>query len=106
MFERLNETILNVVNNEINNSVCDFENWYLDDFETEYEFEDKDDLERYSPEDIENIKSDWIDWVSGGFVIDVLSELGIQCCGETDSNSILIGEIRKIVNMELRKRLS
>lgn len=36
MYTRLNDTITNAIKNVMNNSVCDFDNWWKDDFETEY----------------------------------------------------------------------
>ena len=35
MFSRLNKTIINAIDSVMNDSVCNFSEWWKDDFETE-----------------------------------------------------------------------
>ena len=65
---RTDNIIRNAAKDVMNSSVCDFENWWKDEFETEVYFETKDDLENLSDSDLEIAKYDWIAWVLYGFV--------------------------------------
>lgn len=58
MFTRLNETITNAIENAMNNSVCDFNNWWKDDFETDVYFETEEDYKNLSDTDLEIAKYD------------------------------------------------
>ena len=53
MFSRLNKTIIDAIESVMNDSVCNFGEWWKDDFETEIYFEDKNDLKNLSDTDLE-----------------------------------------------------
>lgn len=52
MYTRLNNTITNAIKDVMSNSVCDFDNWWKDDFETEVYFETAEDFKNLSDTDL------------------------------------------------------
>ena len=78
MYTRLNNTITNAIKDVMSNSVCDFDNWWKDDFETEIYFETAEDFKNLSDTDLEIAKYDWISWCLDGFVSEVCNLLGIK----------------------------
>lgn len=107
MFTRLNETITNAIENAMNNSVCDFNNWWKDDFETDVYFETEEDYKNLSDTDLEIAKYDWISWYLDGFVSEVCNLLGIEMYNtHSGYNEIILEEIHEIVKDMLFNRIS
>lgn len=102
----------NIINNAIKtvmeNSVCEFDKWFMDDFETDVYFESETDLKELSDDDYGYAQSDWVAWVINGFVARTCEELGINCeyTDETINKQRLIEEIYEDVKDELFKRTS
>ena len=107
MYTRLNNTITNAINDVMNNSVCDFDNWWKDDFETEIYFETTEDFKNLCDTDLEIAKYDWIAWCLDGFVSEVCNLLGIEMYNtRSQYNEIILEEIHDIVKKILFKRIS
>ena len=107
MFSRLNKTIIDAIESVMNDSVCNFSEWWKDDFETEIYFEDENDLKNLSDTDLEIAKYDWIAWCLDGFVSEVCNILGIEMFNtHSRYNEILLEEIHDIVKDELFKRIT
>ena len=107
MFSRLNKTIIDAIESVMNDSVCNFGEWWKDDFETEIYFEDENDLKNLSDTDLEIAKYDWIAWCLDGFVSEVCNILGIEMFNtHSRYNEILLEEIHDIVKDELFKKIT
>lgn len=102
---RIDDIIRDAVRDVINSSACDFKNWWKDEFETEFYFETKEDLEKLSDNDLEIAKCDWITWVLDGFVSETCNRLGIEC-EDTHSrhNEAMLEEIHDIVKDVLLRK--
>ena len=106
MYTRLNNTITNAIKNVMSNSVCDFDNWWKDDFETEVYFETEEDLKKLSDTDLEIAKYDWIAGRLDSFVSETCNILGIEICNtHSKYNEILLEEIHDIVKDMLFAKL-
>lgn len=106
MYTRLNNTITNAIKDVISNSVCDFDNWWKDDFETEVYFETAEDFKNLSDTDLEIAKYDWISWCLDGFVSEVCNLLGIKMYNtHSKYNEIILKEIHDIVKNTLFDRI-
>ena len=104
---RTDNIIRDAAKNVMNSSVCDFENQWKDEFETEVYFETKEDLENLSDSDLEIAKYDWIAWALDGFVSETCDRLGIEC-EDTRSryNEAMLEEIHDIVKDMLFEKIS
>lgn len=106
MYTRLNNTITNAIKDVMSNSVCDFDNWWKDDFETEVYFETAEDFKNLSDTDLEIAKYDWISWCLDGFVSEVCNLLGIKMYNtHSKYNEIILKEIHDIVKNTLFDRI-
>ena len=107
MYTRLNNTITNTIKNVMNNLVCDFDNWWKDDFETEVYFETIEDFKNLYDTDLEIAKYDWISCYLDGFVSEVCNLLGIEMYNtHSQYNEIMLEEIHDIVKEVLFNRIS
>lgn len=104
---RTDNIIRDAAKDVMNSSVCDFENWWKDEFETEVYFETKEDLENLSDSDLEIAKYDWIAWCLDGFVSETCNRLGIEC-EDTHSrlNEAMLERIQDIVKDALFEKIS
>lgn len=102
----ITSVILNAIQKVLKHSVYDFENWWKDDFETEYAFDSKEELDYFSENDLDSVKSDWVQWVVDGFAMNVYEILGIQTPVATYHNTRLVEEIYELVKDELRKKIN
>lgn len=102
----------NIINNAIktvmDNVICEFDKWFMDDFETDISFENEMDFNELSDDDYEIAQFDWIAWVINGFVTRTCEELGIDCeyTDTTTNKQRMIEEIYEDVKDELFKRTS
>ena len=107
MFTRLNNTITNAIENVMDNSVCDFNNWWKDEFETEVYFETEEDLKKLSDTDLEIAKYDWIACRLDGFVSEVCNLLGIEMYNtHSKYHEIILEEIYEIVKDMLFNKIN
>ena len=106
MFKRLEDTILKAIDKVLKESVCVFEDWWNDDYETEVYIENEEDLKTLSADEMEMAKSDWIQWVADGFTSATCEELGISTMTKTKNQEVLIEEIYEIVKEQLWKELN
>lgn len=106
MFKRLEDTILKAIDKVFKESVCVFEDWWKDDFETEIYIEDAEDLKELSADELEIAKSDWIQWIADGFTSATCEELGIDTMVKTNNQEVLIEEIYEIVKEQLWKEIN
>lgn len=107
MYTRLNNIITNAINDVMNNSACDFDNWWKDDFETEVYFETAEDFKDLCDTDLEIAKYDWISWCLDRFVLEVCDLLGIEMYNiHSKYNEIILEEIHDIVKEMLFNRIS
>ena len=107
MFTRLNNTITNAIENAMNNSVCDFNNWWKDDFETDVYFETEEDFKNLSDTDLEIAKYDFVSWCLDGFVSEVCNLLGIEMYNtHSEYHEIILEEVHDIVKDMLFNRIS
>ena len=106
MFKRLEDTILKAIDEVFEESVCVFEDWWKDDFETDIYIENEEDLKTLSADELEIAKSDWIQWVADGFAYATCKEFGIDTIPKTHNQEVLIEEIYEIVKEQLWKELN
>lgn len=107
MYTRLNNAITNAIENAMNNSACDFTNWWKDNFETDVYFEIEEDLKDLSDTDLEIAKYDWIAGRLDGFVSEVCNLLGIEMYNtHSKYNEIILEEIHDLVKDMLFNRIS
>lgn len=107
MYTRLNNTITNAINDVINHSTYDFDNWWKDDFETEIYFETAEDFKNLCNTDLEIAKYDWISCCLNEFISKVCNLLGIETCNtHSQYNEIILEEIHDIVKDALFNRIS
>lgn len=102
----ITSVILNAIQKVLKQSVYDFENWWKDDFETEYAFDSKEELDFFSENDLDSVKSDWAQRIAVHFASKVYETLGIQTSVTTYHNTRLVEEIYELVKDELRKKIS
>lgn len=106
MFTEIEKIINNTINRALEESVCDFKNWWKDDFETDVYFVTEEEFKALDEDDLETAKADWIYWVVDGFTVSVCVELGINTDGNTYSNGRLVEEIWEIIREKLREAIS
>ena len=107
MYKRLNNTIANSIEKVMDYSVCDFANWWKDDFETEVYFETEEDFKHLSDTELEIARYDWITWCLDGFVSEVCNLLGIEMDDiHSKYNEIILEEIQDIVKNMLYDKIS
>ena len=105
MFKRLEDTILKAIDKVFKESICVFENWWKDDYETEIYIETEEELKNLSEDELEIAKSDWIQWIADGFTVETCEVLGINTECSNKYNQALIEEIYEIVKEQLWKEL-
>ena len=106
MFTKLNKTIMDTVHKVLDKSVCDFDKWWMDDFETDYGYDTEEELRAFDENDLDSIIHDWVYWVVDGFVLSTLEELGITSSTQkTESQEDIVLEIYEIVKNELLKKV-
>ena len=105
MYTRLNDAITSAIENAMNDSGCDFANWWKDNFETDVYFETEEDFKDLSDTELEIAKYDWIAGRLDGFVSEVCNLLGVEYT-YSKYNGIILEEIHDIVKDMLFNRIS
>lgn len=99
MFKKLEETILKAIAKAI--KVVNIENWWEQDFESDFYYDSKEDLLSFSKDDYETVQADWVHSRADDVMQEVLGTFG---CGGTPENKlheIFLEELYEIVKVQM-----
>lgn len=107
MYREIERIFNKAIDRVMEESVCDFSNWWKDDFETDIYFETEEDLKSLSPNDLDIAQADWVYWVIDGFIYSICEELGISTkYNNTDSHDKLLECIWEITRDRLMEAIA
>lgn len=104
---RLEQTILNGIENAISEHEEMFKEWWNDDFPCDLYYENEEELDNFDNDEYDTVVSDWVQEYITSMMDVVCNVLGIDLYNiESTYHQIIVEEIYEIVKDKMRERIA